>query len=318
MLNTRRDVLAIGLSSLLLAGGPTRAAGTPTRMVFIHGRGQGGQDPAALQQSWLDALARGCATLNKALPAALDVSFPYYGDVLDRFAAAESLPLTSDIQARGTGANDEFLVFQADVAQAMRLKAGVTDDQVAAEYGDNPKPRGPLNWQWVQAIIRAIDLHGGSMSQGAIEEFLRDVFLYTTRAGVRDAVDEIVKAKLTTEPTIVVGHSLGTVVAYNVLRSDPRPLQVPLLVTVGSPLGIRAVRDQLVPLRYPKAVQSWYNAYDTRDVVALYPLDGSNFPVRPDITNNGTVKNHTDNRHGIDGYLDDTNVATQLLDVLGI
>jgi hypothetical protein len=58
---------------------------------------------------------------------------------------------------------------------------------------------------------------------------------------------------------------------------DTRRLQIPLLITVGSPLGIRAVRDQFRPLRYPP-VDGWYNAFDPRDVVALYPLDGENFP----------------------------------------
>ena len=27
-------------------------------------------------------------------------------------------------------------------------------------YGTNPAPRGPLNWQWVEAILRAIDRYG--------------------------------------------------------------------------------------------------------------------------------------------------------------
>ncbi|MNP80307.1 hypothetical protein D3C76_1783670 [compost metagenome] len=65
------------------------------------------------------------------------------------------------------------------------------------------------------------------------------------------------------------------------------------------------------------SVSDWYNAFDTRDVVSLYPLDGANFPVSGTIENNSMVRNHTDNRHGIDGYLDDTNVARRILDGLG-
>jgi hypothetical protein len=64
-------------------------------------------------------------------------------------------------------------------------------------------------------------------------------------------------------------------------------------------------------------VDGWYNAFDKRDVVALYPLDAANFPVVPAVENNATVKNHTANRHGIDGYLDDANVAKRILDTLG-
>src|SRR5262249_687116 len=181
---------------------------------------------------------------------------------------------TTDIQTKGTATNRDFLMFQADVAEAIRTRAGVTDAQVNAEYGTNPTEKGPQNWAWVQAIIRAIDKYGGGMSESAIESFMRDVYLYTTQPGVRTEIDRIVSAGLNETPCVVVGHSLGSVVAYNILRTDPRPLKVRAYVTVGSPLAIRAIRDRLRPIGFPKpAVASWYNAYDPKDVVALYPLD---------------------------------------------
>jgi hypothetical protein len=106
-------------------------------------------------------------------------------------------------------------------------------------------------------------------------------------------------------------------VAYNVLRSDDRKLSVPLFATVGSPLGIRAIRDQLLPLSFPAHVQGWYNALDPRDVVALYPLDNANFLVSPGVENFAGVRNQTADRHGIAGYLNDKHVAAEVLDVLG-
>src|SRR6185436_4971461 len=169
---------------------------------------------------------------------------------------------------------------------------------------------------WVQAILSAIDKHGGGMGQKTLEIFTRDVYLYANRAGVRDEIDRIVASQLTEEPTVVVGHSLGTVVSYSVLSTDHRRLRVPLYVTVGSPLGVRSVRDPFRPLRFPRPVDAWYNAFDNRDVVALYPLDAANFPVQPDIENHGAVNNHTANRHGILGYLDDPSVAKRILDAL--
>jgi hypothetical protein len=105
----------------------------------------------------------------------------------------------------------------------------------------------------------------------------------------------------------VIDHSLGTVVAYNVLGAAAR--KIPLYVTVGSPLGIRATRQTLAPIRNPVGSKGWYNAYDAHDFVSLYPLDKDNFDVSPAITNNGTVQNLTENQHGIIGYLDDANVA---------
>jgi hypothetical protein len=63
-------------------------------------------------------------------------------------------------------------------------------------------------------------------------------------------------------------------------------------------------------------VGHWFNAYDDRDVVALLPLDGQTFNVTPPIENKGDVRNFTDNRHGIEGYLVDPVVAQQV--VLGL
>jgi len=314
---SRRQWLKLGSMGALAAMIPPIFAATEAKkLLFVHGRGQQGQDPAVLKSQWLDTLKLGARSAGVAFPADIDVAFPFYGDLLDSYTSRFDIPLTSDIQTRGGAVDNDFLVFQAQVAEDLRQRAGVTDAQVDAEYGANPRQRGPLNWEWVQAILRAIDKHGGGMNQQTLEVFTRDVYLYTTRAGVRDDINRIVATQLTEEPTVVVAHSLGTVVAYSILRSDLRRLRIPVFVTVGSPLGVRAIRDQLRPLRFPSPVDAWYNAFDARDVVALYPLDAANFPVRPDVENNGTVRNHTDNRHGIAGYLDDPAVAKRVLGAL--
>jgi hypothetical protein len=269
----RRELLRLAAACVLPGAfwksGPARAASAPSKLLLVHGRSQQGRDPEAIKAEWLGALDAGARALGKARPADVEVSLPFYGDTLDRFTREFDIPLTSDIQTRGSAQDDEFLVFQAEFAEASRVRAGITDAKGDAEYGPNPAPRGPLNWQWVQAILRAIDRNGTGMNQRTLETFTRDVFLYTTRAGVREEIDAIVAARLGEQPTVVVAHSLGTVVAYSVLRGDRRALQVPLFLTVGSPLAVRAVRDQFRPLRAPRPVGTWYNAFDTRDVVSL-------------------------------------------------
>ncbi len=315
----RRELLTIagaGLATSMLS--KVHAADPhPVRLVLVHGRSQQGLNPVELQAIWLETLRRGASKINRTLPEQLDVAFPYYGDKLDEFAQQFNLPLTTDIQAKGSPVNTYFLNFQAEVAEEMRRGAGITDAQVQEEFGPNTTERGPQNWAWVQAIIRAIDRSAGGVSQSAIETFMRDVYLYTTRAGVRDVIDRIVSATLDETPSVVIGHSLGSVVAYSVLRTDRRALKVQAYVTVGSPLAIRAIRDRFRPIAFPAPAKAWYNAFDPRDVVALYPLDAANFPVNPAIENYGSVRNATDNRHGIIGYLDDVNVAKHVLDALG-
>jgi len=87
--------------------------------------------------------------------------------------------------------------------------------------------------------------------------------------------------------------------AFERFSGDTRALSVPLLTTVGSPPGIQAIRDQLLPLSFPAHVRTWYNAHDPRDVVALYPLNNDNFPVSLAMDNYQGVRNQTPHRHGL-------------------
>lgn len=315
MLN-RRSLLAASVLLPLMNAAGTAWPQSSRRIVFVHGRAQEGKDPIQLRETWIAAFREGADAAGIPFPEDVDIALPFYGDKLDEFTQQLDLPLTSDIQARGEDSvNEEFLLFQAEIAEELRVRSQISEEQVDAEYGNNPREKGPLNWEWVQAILRALDKHGGGINQLALEHFTRDVFLYTRRSLVQETIDKIVADEITEEPTVVVGHSLGSVVAYSVLRYGERELDIPLFVTVGSPLGVRAIRNRFRPLRRPD-IGRWFNAFDDRDVVSLYPLDDENFGVTPAIENYDDVKNHTDNRHGIVGYLDDETVAGQILSEL--
>jgi hypothetical protein len=76
---------------------------------------------------------------------------------------------------------------------------------------------------------------------------------------------------------VVIGHSLGSVVAYECAHRLTRPL--PLLLTLGSPLGLRSiVMDRLrPPPSFPPRVGRWTNVADREDVVAAEPDLGPRF-----------------------------------------
>ena len=285
------------------------------KLVLIHGRGQAGQDPAQLQHTWLAALRYGCDRGHVQLPADTVVEFAYYGDLLADLVAQVGTPLGQELRAKGlVPVPNEAL--QGEILAEIAARAGVRESDIRLETGNLPIQKGPANWEWVQAIIRALDHIPGLNSQ-LIDAFTRDVYVYLTYPGVRAQIDKVVADALGNEPCVVVAHSLGTVVAYNVLRARAATPQYPKLVTVGSPLGIRAIKQQLAtPLVSPPCVGQWFNAYDDRDVVALVPLDAQTFNVTPPIANKSDVLNFTDNRHGIEGYLADPVVARQV--VLGL
>ena len=291
----------------------------PKKLVFIHGRAQQRKDSIALKGEWLSALREGLAKNDLELPIAeADVRFPYYGDTLDQLVAGVDPADAAKVIIRGQESQSERDFILA-IVEEVRKKAGISKVEVDAEIPVEVVERGPLNWGWVQGVLRVIDRRVPFGSGASVALFTKDVFEYLTKAGIRDAIEAgVLQAIEPNEPTVVVSHSLGTVVAYNILRREgvAREWKVPLFVTVGSPLGVTKIRQSLAPTSYPACVKKWFNAFDERDVVALYPLQSPHFKVTPRITNKSDVKNRTENRHGIGGYLDDPVVAKRIHDAL--
>jgi len=113
---------------------------------------------------------------------------------------------------------------------------------------------------------------------------------------MRTATQEMVAGAIAEDTRVIVGHSLGSVVAYEVLFAHSHQ-QVRALVTLGSPLGLRnVVFDRLrpAPAAVPGSnqvmgawppVRMWANVADTGDIVAavedLRPLFGADIRQRP-------------------------------------
>lgn len=283
------------------------------KVVLVHGRSQQGKDPNAIQKEWEDALTYGLARGDAHIPAGVSFDLPYYGDELVRLVAEVERGLPADVATRGPDTPDQGLgQTQREVLQEITSAAGISLDEVAREAG-SVKTRDPQNWGWVLATLRVLNKIPG-LDARAIEAFTKDVAVYITYPAVQRAIDRIVLEAISgDEPFVLIAHSLGTVVAYNTLRNYPRTSQCKGFITVGSPLGIRAISRRLrTPLKWPPGVPSWFNAFDSADVVSLYPLDAEHFDLDPSIENYGQVKNFTDNRHGIAGYLSDPSVAQQI------
>jgi len=281
------------------------------KLVLIHGRSQEGKNPVQLQQQWETALKKGLSSAGLTWPTNVQIAFPFYGDKLDELLKELDAPLIEDVMQRGAAQDTAEAQFRGDLLYEIARNAGISDADIQAYYSGQPQEKGPLNWEWVQSILKALDKT--PLGEAAIDAFTRDVYVYLTNKAVRRVIDGLVSPYLTEGSCVVVGHSLGSVVGYNVLSKTAQNVSANRYVTVGSPLGLKAIKRQLdTPLAMPPCTKKWYNAMDERDVVALYPLDIENFPIQPPIENKTNVDNHTDNRHGIEGYLDDPEVARSI------
>lgn len=279
-------------------------------LIFVHGRDQQGKNPQELQAQWEAALEKGWEKLGLKRPDNLKVVFPFYGDELSRMVELLDTPLVADVTSKGASPDTDEAAFRGEFLEELAKNAGVTDKDIQAHYSGQPREKGPLNWGWVQAILRALDSET-EIGETLIDLFTRDVYVYLTNKAIQKKINKIVADKLSGEACVIVGHSLGTVVTYKVLRELGHQANARLYITLGSPLGVMALQRLLIPpaLAMPDGLPAWNNAYDKRDVVALRPLDSETFPITPPILNRAEVINHTENRHGIVGYLDDKEVA---------
>jgi len=289
------------------------------QLVFVHGRAQQRKDSVALKQSWVDAWAEGLAHSGLEMPLAdADIRFPYYGDTLEQLVAGNALDDVARVIVRGTPDEDEQEFVRAVLAE-VQAAVGVSDAEVQAAAGPEAIERGPQNWAWVQAILSAIDTHVPGASAASVALATKDVYAYLRNPGIRDPIETGVRAAV--DPgveTVVVAHSLGTVVAFDLLRreGDQAGWKVPLFVTLGSPLAVTVIRKSLAPISRPRCVGAWFNAMDDADIVSLYPLAAPRFDVRPPVENKTDVHNPTPNRHGISGYLADPVVARRIYDAV--
>ena len=97
------------------------------------------------------------------------------------------------------------------------------------------------------------------------------------RGMLKDALCEALRAG---ERILLIGHSLGSVIAYDTLwelsRQDGEPGKVDL-ITLGSPLATRFIRkglrgmDRDGPERYPANIRRWENFTAKGEIMALRP-----------------------------------------------
>jgi hypothetical protein len=139
---------------------------------------------------------------------------------------------------------------------------------------DRVKARMPtLAQRALYALARSRFFAG--LSERALIGDLKQVSGYMNDESIRGSVCERVIDSISNDTRVLIGHSLGSVVAYEVLASGACT-HVRSFVSLGSPLGIpNLIFDRLRPApcdgwgAWPGRLQAWSNVSDRGDVVAL-------------------------------------------------
>ncbi len=287
-----------------------------TNFIFIHGINNQNNSKENIEKTWSDALKKNSESSGVRMPDNMKFIAAYYGDVLNeetlswRSNNTTSIPMSIDSPDEdfaNEGVAELYLEFQK--------KYGFTDKQISDELNseDNPTAKKRMakgiHKRWLKAIARVLENILPAKGKKVVEQFLTQAAAYLHKPGLKEKIDDVVleqiKEHLTVKDNVVIiSHSLGTIIAYELLRRLRHEVQVDLLITAGSPLGIELVKRRLgPPLICLPNVKKWVNVSDKEDFVALKTiLNGDNFGC-DQINNNNQLDNGSEDAHDILKYL---------------
>ena len=136
---------------------------------------------------------------------------------------------------------------------------------------DSPKAKQLPFWErfWNRALGGFFDTIE-PLIQRFLDRYVDDVYKYFYRAGRRQQIravleHELDRARNAGGRTALISHSMGTVIALDMLKDYQHPIDLP--VTMGSPLGLEWLKHQLDEPGFPPSVQRWLNVFDRDDPV---------------------------------------------------
>ncbi|MEJ5049543.1 hypothetical protein WH221_06870 [Chryseobacterium culicis] len=289
------------------------------QILFIHGRAQEEFSQEILLRIWAEALRASFENANIPFPENLNLTLPYYGkDLIHQRDLYKQAIKDGKFKMRSPNNVSEFDEVYEDLLEELRKNSGISKKEVAQESGETEQYRGLTNNKHVIALARLVDRRLDSLGNFCVKWKTDDVVTYLVVEAARQEINSFHTSAITKEPTIIISHSLGTVIAYDILHTlAENQYDIRGLVTLGSPLGVQAVQRQLYPCpSYPKILNGqWVNIYDPKDIVALNPLNNKNFRVTPQIINH-EIENNSDNHHDIKPYLSSPVVAETIYTIL--
>lgn len=261
-------------------------------IVLVHGIAQEQSGVDRLEREWVPDLASGIRATRRpganevadellysmAHPkTGLSVRMAFYGDL---FLDPGVQGMNDDLSELDV---DQVAFAEALACQWLRHAAsrdGHLDRDNArlllASLEPSPHDQGLRHRVGASAIraaaqVRWLAYLGMGVAQSCVNRSLRQVTLYLTDPKVRVEALARIHELVGPETRAIIGHSLGSVVAYEYLQSH-EGFKLPLFLTLGSPLALDwMIYRKLIAAGYPQNVRRWVNLADRDDIVAADP-----------------------------------------------
>jgi hypothetical protein len=218
-------------------------------IVFVHGKA--GREPT---DGWLGPLNTGLSALG----------YPRIGASGDRIIEADYLPAllagadgeTPPVLAERAPTRQrkqewaDYLLRRETLAETIERSRNDPRGLNAAVFSDTPLP------DQVAGTMRAVSAYRGS------------------RASRHAAWRSVLESLPESGSVVVIAHSLGSILMLDLLRRLPPELRIDLLVTIGSPMGVKSLRAHHGGIDDAEGfpadrVLAWANVFDPGDVITV-------------------------------------------------
>ena len=291
------------------------------KILFIHGMNQQQYTAKTLEQHWLHIFQQGLNNAQSTLRAQeLNIRFAFYGDLLQKHRLANTLdlntllpksfaqhfPLHLHPHLTGKMHDQDFIPFLLHDSAAQTLP-----------FSEKLALFTALSKDMIFKELSILLNHFPKLHDALIHRFLIETYLYLSNECFTQEVHARILQTLDChEPHIVVAHSLGTIIAYNLLYAHPE-FAIQDLITLGSPLVFRVIQDKIQhPIRRPAGISgNWINFYSSDDFLTAFPLSEPPFNFQPAIINR-QIQTFAAQPHEIMGYLQHPDVIHEILSAL--
>jgi hypothetical protein len=255
-------------------------------LLGLHGIWQRRTSAERLSRDWSRALLRGLAAKE-------------YAGEQPKVVVPHIAPLLTDAHSR-LGAEDSVAgLDDAPLAERKFVRAGLDE---FLENAIQNEPHGDAETLGIPAVPKSVSgrlLEVDRRWPGlglSLVRLLREVYSYLFYPGVRARVQRRVCSSAS-DASILIAHSLGSVIAYDMLH-DGKPSSVKRLITCGSPLAWSTIREHLPAA--PLDNYAWVNLHDLKDPITGGRRLGDIWPCVLDMQ----VSNSRGDSHGIREYLE--------------
>jgi len=236
-------------------------------ILAIHGIGQQSTFANILAQEWWPEIAKGLKLAGADQFGIEELACPYYADL---FLTPGALSSTYHM------AEEDMDEFDVELMLKMWQFAALSEPNLVIPPGAYTSGESLARYpRLIQSAANGLlsSRYFSGIAKSLMLGDLKQVNRYINDRHLHDQIVKRVTAQIDPGIKVVIGHSLGSVVAYEALCCCKH--EVDTFITLGSPLGIKKlIFDHLEPApmdgvgQWP-GVRIWLNVADKGDLVAM-------------------------------------------------